>query len=280
MNRFAPPRRGRLVLPLVLVGTWLGCGPGTEGGGGAGSGGKPAGQATGGAAGIPASGGNAASSGGGSGSGGAPSTSGGASGTGGATGSGGSSATGATGGAASGGAGGKGGNGGLLASGGAGGRSTGSGGAIGSGGATGSGGANNCMLPATVSYQKDVQAFLIRSCGGGNGCHVIDTMSTVASGGFNHGYDWITAGAHATSCPNVPKRFEVVLDVIKQANPASCSKSRKMPPPDATGAGVRDPLTPCEVAALQAWLNEPLVVQMHRADDSSPTTPYPMPPFN
>jgi hypothetical protein len=103
----------------------------------------------------------------------------------------------------------------------------------------------------------------------------------MASGGFNHGYDWLTAGAHASSCPSgAPKRFEVVLDVLAGANPASCSKSRKMPPPNATGTGVRTPLTECEVAALRAWLAEPMVTQMHRADDSSPTTPYPMPPFN
>ncbi|HEX2876675.1 MAG TPA: hypothetical protein VHP33_35735 [Polyangiaceae bacterium] len=141
---------------------------------------------------------------------------------------------------------------------------------------------NNCGLPAVVSYQKDVQPFLIKGCGGGNGCHVIDAQSTMANGGFNHGYDWITAGSHASSCPETPnpKRFEIVLDVIAGANPKSCSKSRKMPPPNATGAGVRTPLTECEVAALRAWLAEPMVMQMHRADDSSPTTPYLMPPFN
>jgi hypothetical protein len=133
-----------------------------------------------------------------------------------------------------------------------------------------------------VSYQKDVQPFLIKGCGGGNGCHVIDAQSTMANGGFNHGYDWITAGSHDSSCPETPnpKRFEIVLDVIAGANPLSCSKSRKMPPPDATGAGVRTPLTECEVAALRAWLAEPMVMQTHRADDSSPTTPYLMPPFN
>jgi hypothetical protein len=75
-------------------------------------------------------------------------------------------------------------------------------------------------------------------------------------------------------------RFQIVIDVIKGAKPASCSKSRQMPPPDATGGGLRAPLTRCQVEALQAWLNEPLVTQTHRADDSSPTTPYPMPPFN
>jgi hypothetical protein len=133
-----------------------------------------------------------------------------------------------------------------------------------------------------VSFQKNVQPFLITSCGGGNGCHVIDASSTMASGGYNHAYDWITGGAHPSSCPETPtpKRFQVVVAVIDGANPASCSKSRKMPPPDATGAGSRTPLTLCQVAALQAWLDEPLVTQMHRADDTSPTTPYPMPPFN
>jgi hypothetical protein len=104
----------------------------------------------------------------------------------------------------------------------------------------------------------------------------------MSSGGYNHAYDWVTAGAHASSCPATPTpmRFQVLLATINAANPASCSKSRKMPPPDATGAGLRTPLTPCQVAALQAWLAEPLVTQTHRADDSSPTTPYPMPPFN
>ena len=75
-------------------------------------------------------------------------------------------------------------------------------------------------------------------------------------------------------------RFQVVIATINGANPSTCSRSRKMPPPDATGTDLRTPLTPCQVATLQAWLNEPLVTQMHRADDSSPTTPYPMPPYN
>lgn len=163
------------------------------------------------------------------------------------------------------------------------------GGAAGSAGSAATAGAagsvnvpNNCGLAAVVSYQKDVQPFLIKGCGGGNGCHVIDAQSTMANGGFNHGYDWITAGSHDSSCPETPnpKRFEIVLDVIAGANPPSCSKSRKMPPPNATGAGVRTPLTECEVAALRAWLAEPMVMQTHRADDSSPTTPYLMPPFN
>ena len=104
----------------------------------------------------------------------------------------------------------------------------------------------------------------------------------MAAGGYDHAYDWITAGSHASSCPQTPnpKRFEIVLDVIAAANPPTCSKSRKMPPPDATGAGKRTPLGACQVATLQAWLAEERVTQMHRPDDSSPTTPYPMPPFN
>jgi hypothetical protein len=172
------------------------------------------------------------------------------------------------------------------ATGGAGGSAAGSAGAAGSAATAGAAGSvnvpDNCGLPAVVSYQKDVQPFLIKGCGGGNGCHVIDAQSTMANGGFNHGYDWITAGSHASSCPETPnpKRFEIVLDVIAGANPPSCSKSRQMPPPNATGAGVRTPLTECEVAALRAWLAEPQVMQTHRPDDSSPTTPYLMPPFN
>jgi hypothetical protein len=138
-----------------------------------------------------------------------------------------------------------------------------------------------CNLPAPVSFQKDVLPFLMKSCGssGGDGCHVIDGVSTMSAGGYDHGYDWITAGAHASSCPEkpTPYRYQVVMAVIEAANPATCSKSRRMPPPNATG---RAALTACQSATLQAWLNEPLVTQMHRADDSSPTTPYPMPPFN
>ncbi|MEP6655187.1 MAG: hypothetical protein ABJA82_17615 [Myxococcales bacterium] len=143
------------------------------------------------------------------------------------------------------------------------------------------GGANPCNLPATVSFQKDVMPFMITTCGnnGGSGCHVIDSSATngTGTGAKNHGYDWITAGAHASSCPETPtpKRFEVAIDTINRANPPTCSRSRQMPPP-----GKRTPLTACQIAALQAWLHEPLVTQMHRADDSSPTTPYPMPPFN
>ncbi len=154
----------------------------------------------------------------------------------------------------------------------------------GAGGKGGVGGASNCNLPATVSFQKDVQPFLTTTCGGGNGCHVIDAASTVANGGYDHAYDWITAGAHPSSCPEMPtpKRFQVVIAVIEAAHPTSCSQSRIMPPQDETGANLRTPLTPCQIVTLQAWLDEPLVTQAHRVDDTDPTgtPPFPMPPFN
>lgn len=155
----------------------------------------------------------------------------------------------------------------------------GSGGKAGSG-AGGTGGASSCNVPANVSFKQHVQPFLIKACGGGNGCHVIDAAPTTSAGGYNHAYDWITGGSHKSSCPTWPMRFEIVVDVIKAPNPPTCSKSRQMPPPDATGAGKRTPLTACEIETLQAWLKLPLVTQTHRADDSSPTTAYPMPPFN
>jgi hypothetical protein len=138
-------------------------------------------------------------------------------------------------------------------------------------------GVPGCTLPATVSFQKNVLPFLTTSCSG-SGCHVIDNESTVSAGGFDHGYDWITAGAHASSCPETPTplRFQVVIAVIDEVDPPTCSKAGQMPP--ATSG--KTPLTPCQVATLQAWLDEPLVTQLHRPDDSSPTTPYPMPPFN
>ena len=177
---------------------------------------------------------------------------------------------------------GRGGNGG-----GGGGGDAGSGGsAAGSGGfgaAGKSGGGGGCNLPATVSFQKDVQPFLSTTCGGGS-CHVIDAASTVSMGGYDHAYDWITAHAHPSSCPNTPtpERFEVVIAVIDAANPSSCSKSRIMPPQNETGSDLRKPLTVCQIATLQAWLDEPLVTQAHRVDDTDPTgtPPYPMPPFN
>ena len=181
----------------------------------------------------------------------------------------------------------------LSARAGSGGAAGGRGGASGTGGsgaaggrrqAGGSAGTGNCKLPATVSFQKDVLPFLSATCGGGNGCHVIDSASTTANGGYDHAYDWITAGAHPSSCPETPtpKRFQVVMAVIAAANPASCSKSRQMPPQNETGANLRAPLTPCQVATLQAWLDEPLVTQAHRVDDTDPTgtAPFPMPPFN
>jgi hypothetical protein len=172
---------------------------------------------------------------------------------------------------------------------GSGGAAGGKGGAAGKGGsgvagAAGGGVGGGCKLPATVSFQKDVQTFLGPTCGGGNGCHVIDSASTTASGGYDHAYDWITAGAHPSSCPEkpTPKRFEIVMAVIASADPGSCSKSRQMPPPNETGANLRTPLTICDVATLQAWLDEPLVTQAHRVDDTDPagTAPFPMPPFN
>jgi hypothetical protein len=135
-----------------------------------------------------------------------------------------------------------------------------------------------------VSFTQDVQPFLASSCGkGGNGgnagnggCHVLDASSTVANGGKDHAYDWITGTAHASSCPETPTpfRFQVVMAVIAQADPASCSKCGIMPPSGGT------PLTSCQIATLQSWLNEPFVTQTHRADGISPTTPYAMPPFN
>ena len=41
-------------------------------------------------------------------------------------------------------------------------------------------------LPATVSFKNDVEPFLITSCGGGNGCRVIDASSTMSSGDYDH----------------------------------------------------------------------------------------------
>jgi hypothetical protein len=141
----------------------------------------------------------------------------------------------------------------------------------------------NCNLSTPVSFQKDVQGFLTTSCGKAvtGGCHVTDTSKTNL--GFDHAYDWITAIAHTGSCGKTPpyaKRFEVVLDVINAANPPSCPNSRKMPPP-----GMGTPLTTCQIAALQAWLVEPMVSQMHvkESDETAalyPAGPYLMPPFN
>lgn len=218
----------------------------------------------------------------------------------------------ATGGAATGGAevstGGAANTGGMVGTGGA--ATGGKGGIEGTGGTTaGSGGATNtggkggggtggpgtggrvvpsgCTLPATVSFKTDVQPILTASCGKntGGGCHVVDGSSTVGSlcpdgtrtCGFTHAYDWITAGSHDSSCPETPnpKRFEVTIAVINGGNPLTCSRSRKMPPP-----GMGTPLTACQIATLQAWIDLPKVTQMHRSDDSSPPGLYPMPPFN
>jgi hypothetical protein len=139
-------------------------------------------------------------------------------------------------------------------------------------------------VPATVSFQQDVLPFLITSCGAGGtagnagsgGCHVIDASSTVANGGKDHAYDWITGTAHSSSCPEMPTpfRFQVVMAVMQEADPPSCSKCGIMPTPPRTA------LTACQQATLQSWLNEPYVTQLHRADGISPTTPYAMPPFN
>jgi hypothetical protein len=233
------------------VSTGGGTGSGTGGGGGSTGGvAGPTGGAPGSTGGAPGSTGGAPGS-----TGGAPGSTGGAPGsTGGAPGS-------------TGGAGGKG-----AASG------------TGGSGAGGGGPGDGCKLPATVSFQKDVQPFLSATCGGSNGCHVIDPSSTTANGGYDHAYDWITAGAHPSSCPETPspKRFQVVMAVIAAADPPSCSKSRKMPPQNETGANLRTPLTSCQVDTLQAWLDEPLVTQAHRVDDTDPTgtAPFPMPPFN
>jgi hypothetical protein len=294
----------RVALLLAALATWQGCGAGAggDGTGGSSSGGSPTGgramdgTASGGDAGVRAGeGGTSAATGGiigaaGDGAGGSITGAGGAvaggsgqagsaaRGAGGAYGGGGGAAGGRAGSTGTAGHPGLGGSGGAAGIGGGGGISP----TTGRGGAAG--GATGCALPATVSFQRDVQPFLIKSCGstGSDGCHVIDATSTMSSGGWDHAYDWITAGAHASSCPEkpTPLRFQVVIAVIDQANPPTCSKSRQMPPPNATGGGLRAPLTSCQVATLQAWLDEPLVTQMHRADDSSPTTPYPMPPFN
>ena len=143
-----------------------------------------------------------------------------------------------------------------------------------------------CTIPTPVSFQKDVQPFLNASCGrsgGANasngGCHVLDSESTILEGGRNHAFDWITGTAHDTSCPQTPTplRFQVVMAVMQEANAPSCSKSRIMPP---ASTPPRTPLTACQIATLQSWLNEPYVEEYHRYDGISPTTPYAMPPWN
>jgi hypothetical protein len=144
-------------------------------------------------------------------------------------------------------------------------------------------GAPGCTLPLTVSFAKDVQPFLASSCGNagsGTGCHVLDATSTMTQGGYNHAYDWITGTAHSSSCPEMPTpfRFQIVIAVIDESMPPTCSRCPEMPP--TTGSDLRTPLTACQTATLQSWLDEPLVTQTHRNDGISPTTPYPMPPFN
>jgi hypothetical protein len=134
-----------------------------------------------------------------------------------------------------------------------------------------------------VSFTADVQPFLNASCGktgaaaaNDGGCHVLDATSTVANGGKDHAYDWITGTAHASSCPETPTpfRFQIVMAVMQEADPPTCSKCAQMP------LDGRTPLTACQMATLQAWLDEPLVTQLHRNDGISPLTPYAMPPFN
>jgi hypothetical protein len=170
--------------------------------------------------------------------------------------------------------------------------STGAGGSSGSGGlsntagnggtASGAGGSPvmipaGCMVSNPVSFKADIGPWLNSSCGKGKGkgCHVTDDASTVSSGGFNHAYDWITAGSHNEFCKQTPDpiRYTVVMDVIRGANPPSCTSTRVMPPDG-------PPVTECQKAALAAWLAEPKVLQMHRTDDTSPATAYLMPPFN
>jgi hypothetical protein len=71
-------------------------------------------------------------------------------------------------------------------------------------------------------------------------------------------------------------RFQVALALVTGAHPAVCSNARFMPPPDATGTGLRAPLTACQIATLRAWLDEPLINQTHNRN----ATTYPMPPYN
>jgi hypothetical protein len=143
----------------------------------------------------------------------------------------------------------------------------------------------DCGLSNPVSFKKDIEPYLTASCGKakGGGCHVTDDSPTsgalcpdgTKTCGFDHAYDWITAGSHNEFCKqaSTPLRFTVVLPVMTGAQPESCPKSRIMPPEG-------PPATACQLAAIQAWLAEPRVVQMHRSDDTSPTEPYGMPPFN
>jgi hypothetical protein len=141
------------------------------------------------------------------------------------------------------------------------------------------------MVSNPVSFKADIGPWLNKSCGKGvgGGCHVTDDSSTANSlcpdgtrkCGFNHAYDWITAGSHNEFCQQTPGpiRYTVVMAVLESANPPTCSKTRVMPPDG-------PPATDCQKAALAAWLAQPKVLQVHRADDTSPAEPYLMPPFN
>ena len=64
---------------------------------------------------------------------------------------------------------------------------------------------------------------------------------------------------------------------MQEANAPTCSKSRIMPP---ASTPPRTPLTACQIAILQSWLDEPYIDEFHRYDGISPTTPYAMPPWN
>jgi len=142
-----------------------------------------------------------------------------------------------------------------------------------------------CKVSTPVSFKADIGPWLNTSCGKGkgSGCHVTDDSSTANSEcpdgtkacGFNHAYDWITAGSHNEFCKQTPGpiRFTVVMDVVRRANPPSCTSTRVMPPDGPA-------LDACQLAALEAWLAEPKVSQLHRKDDTSPAAPYLMPPFN
>jgi hypothetical protein len=142
-----------------------------------------------------------------------------------------------------------------------------------------------CMVSNPVSFKADIGPWLNQSCGKGRGggCHVTDDSSTVNSlcpdgtkkCGFNHAYDWITAGSHNEFCKQTPApiRYTIVMDVLEKADPPSCTSTRVMPPDG-------PPATECQKAALAAWLAQPKVLQVHRADDTSPAEAYLMPPFN
>ncbi len=164
------------------------------------------------------------------------------------------------------------------------------GGAAGDTGSSGDAGAApvippGCTVSNPVSFKSDIGPWLGKSCGkgGGSGCHVTDDSSTSNSlcpdgtrtCGFNHAYDWITAGSHNEFCKQTPApiRYTVVMAVLESANPPTCTRTRIMPPDG-------PPATDCQKAALAAWLAEPKVMQLHRADDTSPAEPYLMPPFN